>query len=144
MPSSFEFEKVDDDEAPMLYKEIDLKYPSTELKFTHFPSSERALERDAAKEKKLNDAAQLRPRTHQREMQLEEAMQRKVTNQTVARRNANAWLIQRAGEGRLMLLKKGRLVGIDKEARMLWKGKSCTVGGGYVKNERGIAEYKEP
>ena len=43
-----------------------------------------------------------------------------------------SWLVERVREGRVELLKRGRLTGIEKEARGLWFRQIKTVPGVHV------------
>ncbi|GMH83046.1 hypothetical protein TrVE_jg535 [Triparma verrucosa] len=85
--------------------------------------------RRAEKERKLNEAQQQRPRFHAREMNQEEERQRKVERYFKNRAESFVWLENRVREGRVELLKRSRLTGVEKEVRGLWFKQGRTVPG---------------
>ena len=79
------------------------------------------------KAKKIEKAMQNRHRNHARLMREEELRQRKVERAKEQKSEAYSWLLGRVAEGRLMLLKKSRLTGVQREARNLWFKEASTV-----------------
>ncbi len=106
---------------------------SETLRLRPWDDDEQAAERERLKQLKINESNQRRPRFHQREMGAEEARQRRVSNKVRERDEASKWLLERVRTGRVDLLQKTRLTGIEKEAQALWLNNSKTVPGEYVR-----------
>lgn len=83
----------------------------------------------AAKEAKLKEAQQRRPRFHAREMKEEEERQRKYERFVRERAESFVWLQNRVREGRVELLKRSRLTGVEREVRGLWFKQGATNPG---------------
>ena len=79
------------------------------------------------KRRRMEEAIQSRPRFHNREMGNEENYQRKVERYREERAVTYDWLLKRVADGRVELLKRSRLGGIEKEARSLWVKKGMTM-----------------
>jgi len=65
----------------------------------------------------------------------EEKYLRKVERYRRYRAQSHDWLVKRVADGRVELLKRSRLGGIEKEARALWTKKSMTLSSRYLVNE---------
>ena len=83
----------------------------------------------ADKQRRINEANLLRPRFHQKQMATEELHQRRVESALAAREAASGWLKERVREGRMELLVRRRSTGVEREARMLWSQRACTLPG---------------
>jgi hypothetical protein len=82
---------------------------------------------DEDKRRRMEEAIQSRPRFHNREMGNEERYQRKVERYREERAATYDWLLKRVADGRVELLKRSRLGGIEKEVRSLWVKKGMTM-----------------
>lgn len=105
------------------------------LRFSPWDQSKQEALWEVERLDKIDAANQRRPRFHQREMHAEEARQRHVIRKTIERQEAFEWLVNSVREGRIMLLKKARCTGLDKEARLLWTKQAKTVPAKHVLNE---------
>ena len=100
-----------------------------DIKIRTVPFSGEFSSRAEEKQRRNNAANQARPRFHQKQMFAEEALQRKVEGSLRRREASFGWLVGRVREGRMELLTRSRCGGVEREARMLWSGRGCTLPG---------------
>jgi len=82
-------------------------------------------EREREKAARVNEQILERPRYNQKQMFAEEVFQRRIELAKSRRREGFVWLVDRVRMGKIDLLQKGRLTGVEREANLLFAGSSA-------------------